>query len=147
MNEVSQLASAMLAIAFAAVMLVAGQLYIQSRPERLTVIPSALTASVQVGQAPQSFPDRWGTLLGDRPLWIMSTGLLGTVRTFRGHFQRESQLMRHYRGSTVWPAEFVRDCRQSLLLRKIFQLGNIVRGPTFECLIRHELLLSACKKP
>jgi hypothetical protein len=68
MNEVSQLASAMLAIAFAAVMLVAGQLYIQSRPERLTGIPAALTASVQVGQAPQSFPDRWGALLGDRPL-------------------------------------------------------------------------------
>jgi hypothetical protein len=66
MNEVSQLASAMLVLAFAAVMLVAGQLYIQSRPE--TVIPSALTASVQVGQAPQSFPNRWGALLGDRPL-------------------------------------------------------------------------------
>jgi hypothetical protein len=46
MNEVSQLASAMLAVVFAAVMLVAGQLYIQSRPERFTVIPSALTASV-----------------------------------------------------------------------------------------------------
>ena len=41
----------MLAIAFAAVMLVAGQLYIQSRPERLTAIPVALTASVPVGQA------------------------------------------------------------------------------------------------
>ena len=51
MNEVSQLASGMLAIAFAAVMLVAGQLYIQSRSERLTAIPAALTASVPVGQA------------------------------------------------------------------------------------------------
>jgi len=68
MNEISQLASAMLVLAFAAVMLVAGQLYIQSRPERVTGIPGALTASVQVGQAPQSFPDRWGALLGDRPL-------------------------------------------------------------------------------
>jgi hypothetical protein len=70
MNEVSQLASAMLAIAFAAVMLVAGQLYIQSRPERLT-IPSALTASARIGQTPtnrpQSFPDRWGSLLGNGP--------------------------------------------------------------------------------
>jgi hypothetical protein len=49
---VSELASAMLAIAFAAVMLVAGQLYIQSRPERLTAIPTALTKSVTVGLAP-----------------------------------------------------------------------------------------------
>ena len=46
MNEVNRLASAMLAIAFAAVMLVAGQLCIQSRPERVTAIPAALTASV-----------------------------------------------------------------------------------------------------
>jgi hypothetical protein len=45
MNEVSQLASAMLAIAFAAVMLVAGELYIQSRPERVTAIPSALISN------------------------------------------------------------------------------------------------------
>jgi hypothetical protein len=71
MNEVSQLASAMLAIAFAAVILVAGQLYIQSRPERLTVIPSALMASARVGQTPtnrpQSFPDRWDSLLGNGP--------------------------------------------------------------------------------
>jgi deoxycytidylate deaminase len=41
MNEGSQLASAMLAVAFAGVMLVAGQLYIQSRPERLTAIPTS----------------------------------------------------------------------------------------------------------
>jgi hypothetical protein len=38
----------MLAIGFAAVMLVAGELYIQSRPERVTAIPSALTASVSL---------------------------------------------------------------------------------------------------
>jgi hypothetical protein len=46
MNEVGQLASAVLAIAFAAVMLVAGQLYIQSRSERPTAIP----ASAPLGQ-------------------------------------------------------------------------------------------------
>jgi hypothetical protein len=51
MNEVGQWASAMLAIAFAAVMLVAGQLYIQSRSERPTAIPAAETASASVGQA------------------------------------------------------------------------------------------------
>jgi hypothetical protein len=51
MNEVGQLASAVLAIAFAAVMLVAGQLYIQSRSERPTAIPAAATASASVGQA------------------------------------------------------------------------------------------------
>jgi hypothetical protein len=45
MNEGSQLASAMLTIAFAAVMLVAGQLYIQSRSEKPTAIPANLTAS------------------------------------------------------------------------------------------------------
>jgi hypothetical protein len=56
MNEVSQLASAMLAIAFAAVMWVAGQLYIQSRPERLMAIPAALTASAPVGQASMHLP-------------------------------------------------------------------------------------------
>jgi len=41
MDEGSQLASAMLAVAFAGVMLVAGQLYIQSRPVRLTAIPTS----------------------------------------------------------------------------------------------------------
>jgi hypothetical protein len=50
MNEVPQLVSAMLAIAFAAVMLVVGQLYIQTRPEQLTAT-SALTASVPVDPA------------------------------------------------------------------------------------------------
>jgi hypothetical protein len=44
MNEVNQLASAMLAIAFAAVMLVAGELYIQSRSERLTANPIGFSA-------------------------------------------------------------------------------------------------------
>jgi len=46
MNDVPQLAGAMLAIAFAAVMLVAGQLYIENRSERPTAVPAALTASV-----------------------------------------------------------------------------------------------------
>ena len=46
MNEVPQLATAMLAIAFAAVMLVAGQLYIENKSARLTAVPAALTASV-----------------------------------------------------------------------------------------------------
>ena len=45
MNEVSQLASAMLAIAFAAVMLVAGQLYIENKSARLTAVPAAQTVS------------------------------------------------------------------------------------------------------
>ena len=45
MNEVPQLASAMLAIAFAAVMLVAGQLYIE-KSARLKAVPAALMASV-----------------------------------------------------------------------------------------------------
>jgi len=45
MNEVPQLASAMLAIAFAAVMLVAGQLYIENKSARLKAVPAALNAS------------------------------------------------------------------------------------------------------
>ncbi len=48
MNEVPQLAGAMLAIAFAAVMLVAGQLYTE-KSARLKAIPAALMASVAVG--------------------------------------------------------------------------------------------------
>jgi hypothetical protein len=47
MNEVPQLATAMLAIAFAAVMLVVGQLYIEKRSDRLPAAPTALTAQVQ----------------------------------------------------------------------------------------------------
>jgi hypothetical protein len=46
MNEVPQLATAMLAIAFAAVMLVGGQLYIENRSVRLPAVPAALMASV-----------------------------------------------------------------------------------------------------
>jgi hypothetical protein len=46
MNEVPQLATAMLAIAFAAVMLVAGQLFIEKRSDRLRAAPAVLTASV-----------------------------------------------------------------------------------------------------
>jgi hypothetical protein len=56
-EEVDQLASAMLAVAFAAVMLVSGQLYIQSRPERVTAIPASLVAtSIPLGQAPANLP-------------------------------------------------------------------------------------------
>jgi hypothetical protein len=44
MNEVPQLAAAMLAIALAAVMLVAGQLVIEKR--EVAAAPAALTASV-----------------------------------------------------------------------------------------------------
>jgi hypothetical protein len=40
------LTGAMLAIAFAAVMLVAGQLYIENKSARLAAVPAALTASV-----------------------------------------------------------------------------------------------------
>jgi hypothetical protein len=47
MNEVPQLATAMLAIAFAAVMLVAGQLYIEKKSSQLPAAPAALTAQVQ----------------------------------------------------------------------------------------------------
>jgi hypothetical protein len=47
MNEVvPQLASAMLAIAFAAVMLVAGQLYIENKSASFTTAPAALIATV-----------------------------------------------------------------------------------------------------
>jgi hypothetical protein len=47
MNEVvPQLASAMLAIAFAAVMLVAGQLYIENKSASFTTAPAALIAAV-----------------------------------------------------------------------------------------------------
>jgi hypothetical protein len=46
MNEVPQLATAMLAIAFAAVMLVAGQLFIEKRSATLPAAPAALMASV-----------------------------------------------------------------------------------------------------
>jgi hypothetical protein len=35
-----------------------------------------------------------------------------------------------------------------LFLGEVLQLGNIVRGPAPECLVRHEeLLLSTSKKP
>jgi hypothetical protein len=46
MNEVHQLATAMLAIAFAAVMLVAGQLFIANRSARPLAAPTALMGSV-----------------------------------------------------------------------------------------------------
>jgi len=41
MNEVNQLATAMLTIAFATVMLVAGLLFIESRSARLQAVPMA----------------------------------------------------------------------------------------------------------
>jgi hypothetical protein len=53
MNEVPQLASAMLAIAFAAVMLVAGQMYIEHMAQRpLPLILAALTVSARVAGLP-----------------------------------------------------------------------------------------------
>jgi len=45
MNEVPQLASAMFAMTFAAVILVAGQMYIENKSERLTATPAAQTAA------------------------------------------------------------------------------------------------------
>jgi hypothetical protein len=58
MNEVPQLASAMLAIAFAAVMLVAGQLYIEHMAQRLLpVIPAALTGLGAVVESPPFVPN------------------------------------------------------------------------------------------
>jgi hypothetical protein len=53
MNEVPQLATAMLAIAFAAVMLVAGQMFIEKREARL---PAALTAQVQADKPFANLP-------------------------------------------------------------------------------------------
>jgi hypothetical protein len=53
MNEVPELESAMLAIAFAAVMLVAGQLYIENASARLQA--AALMASVP-GDKPSAKP-------------------------------------------------------------------------------------------
>jgi hypothetical protein len=56
MNEVPQLATAMLAIAFAAVMLVAGQLYIEKRSAGLPAASAALTAQVQGDKPFASLP-------------------------------------------------------------------------------------------
>ena len=46
MNEIHQLANAMLAIAFAAVMLVAGQLFIEYRANKYPVVQAVQTASL-----------------------------------------------------------------------------------------------------
>jgi hypothetical protein len=46
MNEIDQLASAMLAIAFAAVMLVAAQLFIEYRAAKYPVVKPIQTVSV-----------------------------------------------------------------------------------------------------
>jgi hypothetical protein len=46
MNEIHQLASAMLAIAFAAVMLVAGQLFIEYRASKYPLVQAIQTASM-----------------------------------------------------------------------------------------------------
>jgi hypothetical protein len=49
-------------------------------------------------------------------------------------------------GSRRGPAQLGCDDFASLFLGKVFQLGNIVRRPAFECLIGHEqLLLSGTK--
>ncbi len=47
MNEMSQLASAMVTLIFAAAMLIAGQLYMESRAANASVIPAARPASLQ----------------------------------------------------------------------------------------------------
>jgi hypothetical protein len=63
MNEVPQLASAMLAIAFAAVMLVAGHLYMEHMAQTLLpVIPAALTVLGAVGESPPFVPKSARTL-------------------------------------------------------------------------------------
>ena len=46
MNEIHQLASAMLAIAFAAVMLVAAQLFIEYRANKYPLVQTVQTASM-----------------------------------------------------------------------------------------------------
>ena len=55
MNEMSQLASAMLAILFAAVMLIAGQLYIKSGPE---LGPFGYSSRSVSDEIPSGFPLR-----------------------------------------------------------------------------------------
>ena len=50
MNEIDQLASAMLAIAFAAVMLVAGQLFIEYRANKYPLVQAVQTPSMPSGQ-------------------------------------------------------------------------------------------------
>jgi hypothetical protein len=50
MSEVSQVASAMLVIVFAAVMLLAGQLYIESRENKSVRIPTV--PAVQIASFP-----------------------------------------------------------------------------------------------
>lgn len=47
MNEMSQLASAMVTVIFGAGMLVAGQLYMDSRAARAAVIPAAQLAALR----------------------------------------------------------------------------------------------------
>jgi hypothetical protein len=54
MSEMSQLASAMLVLVFAAVMLITGELYIQSMSTKTFILPMARTAGVQ-----QSGPSRF----------------------------------------------------------------------------------------
>jgi hypothetical protein len=46
MNDAHELVSAMLAIVFAAVTLVAGQLYIENTSTKLPIVPAAQMASV-----------------------------------------------------------------------------------------------------
>lgn len=47
MHETSQLASAMLTLIFAAGMLIAGQLYMESRSARTSIIPAARASSLR----------------------------------------------------------------------------------------------------
>jgi hypothetical protein len=52
MSEMSQMASAVLAIVFAAVMLIAGQLFIKSRAETALIIPADHAYSSRMPSAP-----------------------------------------------------------------------------------------------
>ena len=49
MNEISQLATAMVAIVFAAVILVWGELFIEYRAAKNPVMPGLLVATVRTG--------------------------------------------------------------------------------------------------
>ena len=58
MSEMSQMASAMVAIVFAAVMLIAGQLFIKSRAEQALMIPVAHAYSGQMPSVPDTQQSR-----------------------------------------------------------------------------------------
>jgi hypothetical protein len=94
MNEFHQLATALLAIAFAAVMLVAGQLFIENRSARLPAAPTAPLASVPWDKPSANLPGRkhafansWLSGLSKKPPPRAGavTALLALVTTRRSH--------------------------------------------------------------